>query len=80
MQHLRFHSPASVEEAAAFLGEKGDRCRVIAGGTDLIPALRTEEVRPDWVLNLLDIESLRGIREMGDTVWIGPTTTFTETR
>ena len=78
MQHFKFYSPASIEEAAALLGERGDRCRVIAGGTDLIPALRTEEVRPDLVLNLLDIESLRGVREADHAVWIGPTTTFTE--
>ena len=78
MQHFEFHSAASIEEALAFLAEKGDRCRVIAGGTDLIPALRNEDVQPEFVLNLLEIESLRGIRETEDAVWIGPTTTFTE--
>ena len=78
MQHFEFHSAASIEEAAALLAERGDGCRVIAGGTDLIPALRNEDLHPDLVLSLLEVESLRGIREDDNAVWIGPLTTFTE--
>jgi len=37
MQHFEFHSAISIEEAAALLAERKDGCRVIAGGTDLIP-------------------------------------------
>jgi CO/xanthine dehydrogenase FAD-binding subunit len=44
----------------------------------LIPALRNEDVRPDYVLNILEIEQLRGIVETDDAVRIGPTTTFRE--
>ena len=78
MQHFEFHSAASIEEAATLLAEKRDACRVIAGGTDLIPALRNEDFHPDLVLSLLEVESLRGIREDDNAVWIGPLTTFTE--
>jgi len=78
MQHFEFRSVTSIEEASALLAEKGEGCRVIAGGTDLIPALRNEDLRPDLILNLLEIEALKGIRENRDTVWIGPLTTFTE--
>lgn len=78
MQRFQFHQARSIEEALDLLSEKGERTKIIAGGTDLIPALRNEDVRPDWVLDILEIESLKGIREMDDRVWIGPTTTFTE--
>lgn len=78
MQRFQFHQARSIEEALDLLSEKGERTKIIAGGTDLIPALRNEDVRPDWVLDILEIESLKGIREMADRVWIGPTTTFTE--
>ena len=78
MQHFEYSSVKTVEEAAAFLAEWGERCKLIAGGTDLIPALRNEDIHPDAVLNLLEIESLKGIRETGDGVWIGSTTTFTD--
>jgi CO/xanthine dehydrogenase FAD-binding subunit len=78
MQHFEFHSAISIEETAALLAERRDGCRVIAGGTDLIPALRNEDFHPDLVLSLLDVEALRGIRDDDHAVWIGPLTTFTE--
>lgn len=78
MQHFEFHSATSIEEAAALLAEKGDKSKVIAGGTDLIPALRNEDLHPDLILNLLGIHTLRGIRESDGAVWIGPLMTFTE--
>jgi xanthine dehydrogenase FAD-binding subunit len=78
MQQFQFHSASSVEDALGILQEKGDRCKIIAGGTDLIPALRLEDIHPDFVLNVLEIEELRGIKEEDGSLWIGPTTTFTE--
>ena len=78
MQDFQFHAPATVEEALNILAVKGDGCKVIAGGTDVIPALRNEAILPDNVLNILEIESLKGIKEEGDLLRLGPATTFTE--
>jgi xanthine dehydrogenase FAD-binding subunit len=78
MQHFEFHSATSIEEAASLLAEREGRCRVIAGGTDLIPALRNEDLCPDLVVSLLEVNSLKGIRESDTFVWIGPVTPFTE--
>jgi len=78
MQQFQFHSASSVEDALVFLQENGSRCKIIAGGTDLIPALRLEDIHPEFVLNVLEIEELRGIKEEDGFLWIGPTTTFTE--
>ena len=78
MQDFQFYGPKTVEEALNILAEEGDSCAIIAGGTDVIPALRKEDILPDSVLNILEIEALRGIREEGDFFYIGPTATFTE--
>jgi carbon-monoxide dehydrogenase medium subunit/xanthine dehydrogenase FAD-binding subunit len=78
MQQFQFHSASSVEDALVFLQENGSRCKIIAGGTDLIPALRLEDIHPEFVLNVLEIEELRGIKEEDGSLWIGPTTTFAE--
>jgi xanthine dehydrogenase FAD-binding subunit len=78
MHPFEFHSASSVEDALAILEQKGVRCKIIAGGTDLIPALRLEEIHPEFILNILEIQQLRGIKEEEDFFWIGPTTTFTE--
>ena len=78
MQNYQFYGPRTVGGALNILSERGDGCRIIAGGTDLIPALRNEDILPDSVLNILEIDELTGISEEGDTIRIGPTTTFTE--
>ncbi len=78
MQNYQFYGPRTVGEALNILSERGDGCRIIAGGTDLIPALRNEDILPDSVLNIVEIDELIGISEEGDTIRIGPTTTFTE--
>ncbi len=78
MQHFQFYTPRSIEEALKYLNDKGEGCKIIAGGTDLIPALRREDIRPNFIMNILEIEELRGIKEIDNGVRIGPTTTFTE--
>ncbi len=78
MQNYQFYGPTTVEEALNILSEKGDGCKIIAGGTDLIPGLRNEEILPDSVLNIMEIDELKGIGEADDIIRIGPTTTFTE--
>ena len=78
MQNFEFHSAKSIEDCLDYLSEKKELCKLVAGGTDLIPVLRNEDIYPDYVLNILEIESLRGITEEDDEIRIGPTTTFTE--
>jgi CO/xanthine dehydrogenase FAD-binding subunit len=78
MQHFDFHMARSKEEALDFLSQAKGPCKVLAGGTDLIPSLRKEEFLPDYVLNILEIESLKGISEEGNEIRIGPTTTFSD--
>ena len=61
-----------------FLSEKGDQTRIIAGGTDLIPRLREEDSRPEFVLNILEIGKLNGVTELNQILRIGSTTTHTQ--
>lgn len=78
MQNFDFHAPTSIEEALRYLAEKGEGCRIIAGGTDLIPALRNETIHPGFILNILEIDGLKGVTEEGEMIRIGSATTFTE--
>jgi carbon-monoxide dehydrogenase medium subunit len=78
MRRFEFYSPRSLAEALRFLSEKGDRAKVVAGGTDLIPRLREGVFRPDFVLNVLDIGELNGIKEADQVLHIGATATHTQ--
>ena len=68
-----YHAPTSLEEAIALLGSAGD-VRVLAGGQSLIPLLKLRLAAPEVIVDLGRIESLRGIREDGDTIVIGAMT------
>jgi xanthine dehydrogenase FAD-binding subunit len=78
MQKFQFYTFRSVNEALAFLSDNGEQTRIIAGGTDLIPALRLENLQPAFVMNILEIGALRGVTEQDHRIRIGPTTNFTE--
>jgi carbon-monoxide dehydrogenase medium subunit len=78
MRHFELYSPQTIAEALRFLSERGDRTKIIAGGTDLIPSLREGGSPPDFVLNLLEIEELNGVIEADQVLRLGATTTHTQ--
>jgi xanthine dehydrogenase FAD-binding subunit len=78
MQHFEFYSARSIDDALGYLSDKKDRCKILAGGTDLIPALRLEDLRPDFVLNILEIKDLQGVKEEDHSIRVGPAATFTD--
>lgn len=67
-----------MEDALTYLSDHAETCKIIAGGTDLIPNLRAEKLHPRHMLNVLELEELGGISETENMIRIGPTTTFTE--
>jgi carbon-monoxide dehydrogenase medium subunit len=68
-----YYAPTSVDEALALLGEHGD-AKVLAGGQSLLPVLRLRLAAPETIIDLGRIEELRGVREDGDALIIGPMT------
>jgi aerobic carbon-monoxide dehydrogenase medium subunit len=72
-----YHSPTSVADAVAMLGSYDD-VKVLAGGQSLIPLLKLRLAAPEVVVDLGRIEALRGIREDGDFLVIGATTSHDE--
>lgn len=58
MKEIDYAAPRTVAEAVALLNEKGDRAKVLAGGTDLIVQLREYRKEADWVLDVKFIPEL----------------------
>lgn len=58
MHRFEYHSPNSLAEAVALLDSFGDRARIIAGGTDLLTALKERWETPDHVIDLRCIPGL----------------------
>lgn len=71
---MSLHRPATVEEALSLLSQGG---RVLAGGTDLYPALR-DGPAPDGMVDVTGIAAMKGIAREGTGWRIGAATTWTE--
>ena len=61
MREFDFLEPRTVREASRMLADLGDECRVMAGGTALLLAMRQRMVAPSHVVSALRIEGLREI-------------------
>jgi len=78
MQSFELFQPADVDTAVSLLDRFGERGWVIAGGYDSLDWFKDRVKTPDAVIDVDGIEELRGIRETGDGIEIGPLTTLTD--
>jgi CO/xanthine dehydrogenase FAD-binding subunit len=62
LPRFEYLSPETMEEAFTLLTRYGQKAKVIAGGTDLIPQMRWGEIRPEVVLGLGRISDLQEIQ------------------
>jgi CO/xanthine dehydrogenase FAD-binding subunit len=70
--------PATLGEALDLLAEHGEDAKVLAGGQSLIPLLNFRLARPDYVVDIGAISSLRAVRRTSDGVTIGATVTHAQ--
>ncbi|MBT2326362.1 xanthine dehydrogenase family protein subunit M [Variovorax paradoxus] len=61
MREFDFLEPRSVPEASRMLADLGDECRVMAGGTALLLAMRQRMAAPSHVVSAMQLEGMRGI-------------------
>jgi xanthine dehydrogenase YagS FAD-binding subunit len=78
MPHFELYQPDSVETALDLLGRFGEDGWAMAGGHDTLDWFKDRAKYAANVVDLGGIESLRGIREVGDGIEIGAMTTLTE--
>ena len=71
MKPFEYASAGSLEEAAALLAEAEGLARIIAGGTDLIPQMKSGVAAPERLVNLKSIPGLDRIEISGDGVRLG---------
>src|SRR5687768_2158295 len=70
-----YQAPATLEEAVSLLAGDPDGAKVLAGGHSLIPAMKLRLAQPQLLVDIARIKSLAYIREEGDQILIGATTT-----
>ena len=78
LREVEYARPASVQEALGLLAEH-DGARALAGGQTLINVMKARAASPDVVVDLQDLDELRGIELGSDgTLELGAMTTYTE--
>ncbi len=68
----------SVDNAIALLQEHGDEARLLAGGHSLIPMMKLRLARPDILIDINDLDELRGIKVEGNELVVGAMVTHAE--
>jgi 4-hydroxybenzoyl-CoA reductase subunit beta len=74
LPNFELHKPATLAEACALLAEHGDKAKVLAGGTDLLPNLKHEIYDVEHVIALGQIPGLHGFEMQGHQLVIGAMT------
>jgi CO/xanthine dehydrogenase FAD-binding subunit len=76
MKNFEYLEPRTLEEAAFFLTEYGDKARVLAGGTYLIVQMKLKKQTPKYLINIKNISELDYIGYDNKFLRIGALTTF----
>jgi len=76
---LEMYQPTSLQEASRIHKDNGPGGRFLAGGTDLVIAIKEKGLVPKYVVDLKKVAGLSGIRENADgSLTIGALTTMRE--
>jgi aerobic carbon-monoxide dehydrogenase medium subunit len=70
--------PTTVDEALQAVASGGEDVKILAGGQSLIPVMRLRLAAPETVVDLTKVAELRGVRDDGDAIVIGATTTHSD--
>ncbi len=72
---FEYHRPASLPEAVSLMASHGDEALVIAGGHSLIPMMKLRMAAPGHLVDLQDLDDLKGIAVAEGQIRIGAMTT-----
>lgn len=74
-----FYQPTTLQEASRLLKDRGPGGRFLAGGTDLVIAMKEKGLLPKYIVDLKRVPGLTGIHENSDgSITIGALTTMYE--
>ena len=70
MYAFQFHRPSSLDDAERIFGESDDP-RYVAGGHTILPSMKLRLAAPSDIIDIGDIEALKGLRVESDDVIVG---------
>lgn len=77
--HIKdYYRPDFLEEAVALLDMSPKKTKILAGGTDLIIQMQLKETKPEYLLDIGGIDSIKEIRIKDNCIFIGSMATFSQ--
>ena len=70
-----YRVPSNLDEAIMLLAQDPDTVKILAGGHSLIPAMKLRLAQPRILVDIARLKELSYIREEGEKILIGATTT-----
>lgn len=61
LHDFEFFKPKSKKEALELVKAHGSKAKVLAGGTDLVIQMKEKMIKPDVIIDISDLEELKGI-------------------
>jgi carbon-monoxide dehydrogenase medium subunit len=78
LREVQYARPKTVDEAIGLLAAN-DGARALAGGQTLVNVMKARAASPDVLVDLQDLDDLRGVRDLGNgSVEIGAMTTYAQ--
>lgn len=78
MNQFKYISPENKEEALKILKEEGVNACIVAGSTNILPAIKIKKLSPKILIDITAIEELKGIDKKKNKICIRPLTTIAE--
>lgn len=75
---FEYQRPGNLDELLAFLADHSCDSQMIAGGQSLVPMMNYRVTQPDRIIDLSDVEDLRGVAFADGMVSIGAMTRYVE--
>ena len=78
MFDIQYIRPQSLDEAIDFLDQHGHQTEILAGGTDVLVDLKSDELHKKYLLDISRLETLQKIEIDDDQLTVGAGVTLTE--
>lgn len=78
MSQFKYISPKTKEEALEILQEKKSDACIVAGCSNVLPNIRDKKIKAKVLVDITNIEQLKGIYQKEDKIFLGPLTTINE--
>lgn len=78
MRDFSYRKATNIETALAILAEEKENAYIIAGGTNVLPNIRSGWRSTGALVDISWIKEMRGVKLDGDTITVGPLTTISD--